>query len=56
MKQFEIGERYSAIGTCGITDGVQVKGTLKRVKGSSATIVCDKNIPRLCNANTLTKL
>ena len=56
MKQFEFGQEYSATGTCGMTDGIEVKGILQEVDGSSAIIVCDKKIPHLCNANTLTKL
>ncbi len=50
--QVVIGEKYSAIGTCGMTDGKEVIGTLENIDQWGAYIFCN-GIPHLCNERTL---
>lgn len=48
-----IGRFYSAMGTCGISDGVEVKGRLTKIDESGAYLTCNRGIPHLCNQRTL---
>ena len=48
-----IGQSYSAIGTCGMTDGLLVKGKLTSIDEWGALITCNKGILHLCNKRTL---
>lgn len=48
-----IGGSYSAIGTCGMTNGNEVKGTLTNIDGWGAYITNKRGIPHLCNTRTL---
>lgn len=48
-----IGSFYSAMGTCGITDGVEVKGRLTKIDEWGAYLTCERGIPHLCNERTL---
>ncbi len=48
-----IGRSYSAMGTCGITDGVEVKGKLTKIDECGAYLTCERGIPHLCNQRTL---
>lgn len=50
---FYIGRVYSAIGTCGITDGLEVKGVLTEIDRWGAYLTCELGIPHLCNTKTL---
>jgi hypothetical protein len=52
IMQVVIGEKYSAIGTCGMTDGKEVIGTLENIDQWGAYIFCN-GIPHLCNERTL---
>jgi hypothetical protein len=51
-----IGCLYSAMGTCGITDGVEVKGKLTKIDEWGAYLTCERGIPHLCNQRTLNTL
>jgi len=51
-----IGRFYSAMGTCGITDGVEVKGKLTKIDEWGAYLTCERGIPHLCNQRTLNAL
>ena len=51
-----IGRFYSSIGTCGITDGVEVKGRLTKIDEWGAYLTCERGIPHLCNERTLNAL
>ncbi|MDG1950122.1 MAG: hypothetical protein P8J32_04920 [bacterium] len=51
-----IGRFYSAMGTCGITDGLEVKGRLNKIDECGAYLTCERGIPHLCNERTLNAL
>ena len=51
-----IGRLYSAMGTCGITDGIEVKGELTKIDEWGAYLTCKRGIPHLCNQRTLNAL
>lgn len=51
-----IGCLYTAMGTCGMTDGIEVKGTLTKLDQWGAYLTCEKGIPHLCNKRTLNTL
>ena len=51
-----IGEKYLAIGVCGIGDGIEVKGVLSEIRNDGVIIKCDRGIPHLCNIKTLSEL
>ena len=50
---FCIGRVYSAIGTCGMTDGLEVKGVLTEIDRWGSYLTCERGIPHLCNTKTL---
>ena len=47
---------YSAMGTCGITEGVEVKGKLTKIDGWGAYLTCERRILHLCDQRTLNAL
>jgi len=51
-----VGRFYSARGTCGITDGVEVKGRLTKIDEWGAYLTCERGITHLCNERTLNAL
>jgi hypothetical protein len=51
-----VGRFYSAMGTCGITDGVEVKGKLTKIDEWGAYLTCERGISQLCNQRTLNAL
>jgi len=50
-----IGDMYSAIGVCGMTDGIEVIGTLIKIDWTGAYLE-NNRVPHLCNQRTLIKL
>lgn len=55
-KDLIIGKNYKAIGCCGITDGIEVKGKLTKVDRWGVYLTCKRGRPHLCDKNTLSPL
>lgn len=51
--KFNIGSYYTATGTCGMTDGLEVKGILTKIDEWGAYLTCAHGISHLCNKQTL---
>ena len=57
IKGIKIGDSCSAMGTCGITDGFEVTGTLTEIQSSSTAIITNLlGVPCQVNGNTLKKM
>ncbi len=52
----ELGSYYTAMGTCGMTDGIEVSGKLTKIDGWGAYLEDKGGQSHLCNRLTLKKI